>query len=379
MGFFGSMTKLATKAVKEAVEEAVAPPPAASRDTPPSASGQTFAQQSEKAIPGVIRMFSGCQDAQTSADVFDTSVFQLPAECGPGGAGGACTNAMLKTLLRDEANPPTWVELLEGMRHILKEKKFTQLPQLSSSRQLQLNEPFSVVGGGGGKKRALLIGINYVGQQGELRGCHNDVLSMKQYIEKHGYSSDADSMKVLMDDGQHEMPTMANIISAFGWLTHGIEAGDSLFFHYSGHGGSVKDTNNDEADGKDETLIPVDYQEKGQLSDDVILANLVLEVPRDATLTAVIDACHSGTVLDLPYTLVADSSTMESVASGQTTALPENGEFNFAQLLKVGQLLFTMHQQGASKQEIAVAAFTELNKAGALKGLSGSFASLFNN
>jgi len=141
----------------------------------------------------------------------------------------------------------------------------------------------------------------------------------------------------------------------------------------------VKDTNNDEADGKDETLIPVDYQEKGQLSDDVILANLVLEVPRDATLTAVIDACHSGTVLDLPYTLVADSSTMESVASGQTTALPENGEFNFAQLLKVGQLLFTMHQQGASKQEIAVAAFTELNKAGALKGLSGSFASLFNN
>ncbi|KAL3904128.1 MAG: hypothetical protein SGPRY_011406, partial [Prymnesium sp.] len=379
MGFFGSLTKMATKAATTAVEEALAPPPASDARAEPAATGDepTFAQQSEKAIPGNIRMFSGCQDSQTSADVFDTSSFQLPAECGPGGAGGACTNAMLSTVLKDEAVAPTWLELIEGMRGILAEKSFTQVPQLSSSRPLELKEKFSVTGAGGGKKRALLIGINYVGQQGELKGCHNDVVMMKQYIETQGYTSDSDSMKVLMDDGNHDMPTMANILNAFQWFTDGVEAGDSLFFHYSGHGGSVRDENGDEKDGKDETLIPVDYQERGQLTDDVILSQLVLEVPRDATLTVVIDACHSGTVLDLPYTLIANSSNMDSFNSGGASVLPQNGDFSFSQLLKVGQLLFSMHQKGASKQQIAMAAFTELSKSGALKGVAGNLGSLF--
>ena len=62
----------------------------------------------------------------------------------------------------------------------------------------------------------------------------------------------------------------------------------------------MKDLNGDERDGKDETLIPVDYKTKGQITDDVVLSNLVLDVPAGAMLTAVIDACHSGTVLDLP-------------------------------------------------------------------------------
>ncbi len=30
-----------------------------------------------------------------------------------------------------------------------------------------------------GVSQALFIGINYVGQDGELRGCHNDVLTMQ--------------------------------------------------------------------------------------------------------------------------------------------------------------------------------------------------------
>ena len=42
------------------------------------------------------RMFSGCMDSQTSADVQDVSKFGLP---NADGAGGACTNAMLLTLV----------------------------------------------------------------------------------------------------------------------------------------------------------------------------------------------------------------------------------------------------------------------------------------
>lgn len=41
---------------------------------------------------------------------------------------------------------------------------------------------------GNGQKRALLIGINYIGQKGQLRGCVNDVNTMRSFIEAHGYS-----------------------------------------------------------------------------------------------------------------------------------------------------------------------------------------------
>jgi len=37
----------------------------------------------------------------------------------------------------------------------------------------------------------VLVGINYVGQQGELRGCHNDILLM---MESEGFGKVADIM-----------------------------------------------------------------------------------------------------------------------------------------------------------------------------------------
>ena len=47
-----------------------------------------------------------------------------------------------------------------------------------------------------------------------------------------------------------KIPTRKNILSAFRWLRDGAKAGDSLILHYSGHGGSVKDMDGDEEDGK---------------------------------------------------------------------------------------------------------------------------------
>lgn len=41
-------------------------------------------------------MFSGCKDSQTSTEVGDVSSFGLPDA---DGAGGACTNAFLLTLV----------------------------------------------------------------------------------------------------------------------------------------------------------------------------------------------------------------------------------------------------------------------------------------
>lgn len=46
-----------------------------------------------------------------------------------------------------------------------------------------------------------------------------------------------------------------------------------FFFHFSGHGGRVKDSDGDEDDGYDETIYPVDHDryqgDSGQIVDDV--------------------------------------------------------------------------------------------------------------
>jgi hypothetical protein len=67
-----------------------------------------------------------------------------------------------------------------GVRDTLQTKGYEQIPQLSSSRPTNLDEPFSLVPEGfSGTRRAVMVGINYVGDDpGELRGCHNDVLNV---------------------------------------------------------------------------------------------------------------------------------------------------------------------------------------------------------
>lgn len=97
------------------------------------------------------------------------------------------------------------------------------------------------------------------------------------------------------------MPTKANMIEAMKMLVRGSKAGDSLVFHYSGHGSRMEDDNMDEEDGFDEALCPVDYEDAGKIRDDVINDVLVRPLPHGTKLHAIIDTCSSGTVLDLPF------------------------------------------------------------------------------
>merc|ERR1719512_127916 len=117
-----------------------------------------------------------------------------------------------------------------------------------------------------------------------------------------------------MDDGKHTDPTKANILQAYKKIATESKTGDVAFLHYAGHGGKVRDNERDEADGYDETLIPLDYSTAGQIRDDDLLKDLVMKFERGVFVTSIMDCCHSGTVLDLPYKFKADgnSSEMES-------------------------------------------------------------------
>ncbi|KAL7573324.1 hypothetical protein ACA910_011687 [Epithemia clementina (nom. ined.)] len=190
---------------------------------------------------------------------------------------------------------------------------YDQVPQLTSSRMIDVQKELQIVpdtfNASTNRKRALLIGINYEGQQGQLTGCHNDVGNIKKYLIEHkGFA--ASEMLILMDDGRHHTPTRKNILDAFVKMTEYSQAGDVVFLHYSGHGGRVRDTTGDEDDGYDETLIPVDFQKTGQIVDDDILKILVKPMKAGVTMTVLMDCCHSGTVLDLPYRFSADDSEM---------------------------------------------------------------------
>jgi metacaspase-1 len=53
---------------------------------------------------------------------------------------------------------------------------------------------------GVGKRRAVIIGINYFGQEGELGGCVNDSKFFLEYLQEHEGFDDPNTTWVLTDD-----------------------------------------------------------------------------------------------------------------------------------------------------------------------------------
>ncbi|KAJ7784262.1 caspase domain-containing protein [Mycena metata] len=153
-----------------------------------------------------------------------------------------------------------------------------------------------------GRRRALCIGINYRGQSHELRGCVNDAKHIFSFLVRYaGYRPE--DIVVLTDDSPHAraQPTRQNMIDAMHWLVKGAQQHDALFFHYSGHGGQTPDLDGDEVDGYDDVIFPLDYRHAGYALDDELHSIMVNPLPPGCRLTTIFDSCHSGTVLDLPY------------------------------------------------------------------------------
>jgi hypothetical protein len=143
-------------------------------------------------------------------------------------------------------------------------------------------------------KKALLVGINrYPDPGNELKGCVNDVRQMAETLKSRcGFPGDG-NMRILTD----ARATRKAILDGLAWLTAGASPGDSLVFHYSGHGSQVSDRDGDETtDRLDEILCPYDLDWDHPLTDDD-LAAACANVPQGALLTAILDCCHSGTGL----------------------------------------------------------------------------------
>jgi len=130
-------------------------------------------------------------------------------------------------------------------------------------------------------------------------------------MSRFGYQDD--DIVILTDDASNprQQPTKENMINAMQWLVRGASPNDSLFFHYSGHGGQTKDLDGDEDDGYDEVIYPVDYETNGHIVDDLMHDIMVRPLPPGCRLTAIFDSCHSGTALDLPYVYSTEGKIKE--------------------------------------------------------------------
>jgi len=148
-------------------------------------------------------------------------------------------------------------------------------------------------------KKALLIGINYFNTSNELSGCINDVNNVKNYLSTIGYN-DFTMLIDSKDDPRHQYPncpTKANIVKCIKSLVKSLRRGDSLFVGYSGHGSYTRDRNNEEKDGRDECICPVDDT---TIIDDELIA-LFKGIALGAKLRVIFDSCFSGSALDLPF------------------------------------------------------------------------------
>lgn len=165
------------------------------------------------------------------------------------------------------------------------------------------------------RKIALLVGIsNYTSGRPDVKksawsdlSCDKDLREMHDVLILFGFRDE--DIKII----KNEEATHKGIVDAFRkYLIDGAAPGDTVVFHYSGHGQQVKDDNGDEIDGKDETIVPFDYisqrasdGEKTNVRDDEIekmLSELTTKMKnsrgeRSGNVTFFFDSCCSGTAI----------------------------------------------------------------------------------
>lgn len=167
-------------------------------------------------------------------------------------------------------------------------------------------------------------------------------------------------MVILTDDQQNPLsiPNRQNILQAMHWLVKGAEPNDSLFFHYSGHGGQTKDSDGDENDGYDETIYPVDFRYNGHIVDDDMHAIMVAPLKAGVRLTAIFDSCHSGSALDLPYLYstrgnLKETNTFRDAGEGLIEVLSHYSRGDVASVFSTSQSLLNRVTRGRGADEHA--------------------------
>ena len=154
------------------------------------------------------------------------------------------------------------------------------------------------------KSKALLVGINqYPDPRNSLRGCINDIVDMQHFISVANPVYSTAQIKLLTD----KAATKKGILLQLEWLLEGIETGDQILFHYSGHGAQVPTRNAHlEKDRLDEIICPYDFDGSDATTiRDKEFATLFATIPKDVHFVWISDSCHAE---DLSRDLVGNAA-----------------------------------------------------------------------
>ncbi|MBM1817758.1 caspase family protein [Sulfitobacter pseudonitzschiae] len=157
---------------------------------------------------------------------------------------------------------------------------------------------------------ALLIGASTYDNLEErywLQGPANDVALVRTYLtDSAPVPFSADHVTVLADGVEGAgRPTLQGIRDGFAAMAARVGPGDFVYLHFSGHGTQAPALHPEtEEDGLDEMFLPVDIGAwddtvgtvENALVDDEIGVLIGSLRAKGATVWAVFDACHSGTV-----------------------------------------------------------------------------------
>lgn len=114
---------------------------------------------------------------------------------------------------------------------------------------------------------AVIIGISdYQGSDADLPIPAKEAQDLYDLLQRKDDRWDSTNMRLLVD----EDATKQNILDALSWLKTNADEGDIVLFSFNGHGSFVDDTNGDELDGRDETIVP---WELSDITDDELQNN----------------------------------------------------------------------------------------------------------
>lgn len=148
------------------------------------------------------------------------------------------------------------------------------------------------------RRRALCIGIDAypnLAPAEQLGGCVNDAM-LAAAVLRDRFGFPEDGVRLLLDGEA----SRAGILAALDRLVQETGTDDVVVVHYSGHGSWAWDEDGDEADGKDETIMPSDSGRGDHpnldIVDDEIHGVLLALTERTPHVTFVFDSCHSGSI-----------------------------------------------------------------------------------
>lgn len=166
---------------------------------------------------------------------------------------------------------------------------------------------------------AVVVGCNYSGTPYKLDGCINDAMDFSWTItDLCDKRNNALNLNLLLDNGANP-PTGSNVLANIRQGIAAVNSGNSdlFLFYFAGHGLQQKDKNGDEADGLDETILCSDLT---QIVDDQMFLALT-RLKRNRQAIFVFDCCHSGTMLDLPKTMIGGGKSGRMRLSGDVLCL----------------------------------------------------------